>query len=119
MCLEDVAIGMATWVGQVTATIGVGGGNVVAANPKRTLLIIGAPESNTIWFSFKKDTGAGHGFSMTVGSTPMVFDIQRHGNLCQLELNAVAIGANGTFSVIVGELDLARLREFKHKLGIG
>lgn len=118
MCLQDVAIGMATWTSSRQVTVGAALVNVAAANPQRTLLILPPPSALTVWLSPDKNTGAGFGVELTGGMAPIIFDVQRHGNLSQREWNAVAIGGTATITVIEGQLDLDRLEEFLRKLKV-
>lgn len=118
MCLQDVAIGMATWTSSRQVTVGASLVNVAAANPLRTLLIFPPPSSLTVWISPDKNTGAGFGLGITGGMSPVILDVQKHGSLPSKEWNAVAIGGTATITVIEGQLDLERLEEFLRKLKV-
>lgn len=112
MCLADYAIGKGTFVGEREIGVGATGGVLIEANPNRCLIVIGPPKTNNVWLTTSGSPGLGTGIFLGVGQAPLIFDWQRHGNLCSKGWWAVTVAGGDNLSVIEGEFELKRAREF-------
>lgn len=117
MCLADYAIGQSLFCAEHKINVGATSSLLVAANPNRALLIIGPPETDNVWLTTVQPASLGQGFFIGVGQAPIILDWQRHGNTCAKAWYAITVAGSDLVSVMEGEFDLARAKDFLRKLG--
>lgn len=112
MCLADYAIGQSLFGSERQLAVAATSGILVEANKNRALLIFGPPKTNNVWISTNNPAVVGQGFILTVGAQPFVLDWQRHGNQASRAWYAITVAGADNISVLEGEFELKRAREF-------
>lgn len=84
MCIEDVRLGREIAVQEQSIRLTTANKIVIDASPNRVTLIIYPPLSGTLTLSLTPVAIAGKGVVLVPASSPLHFDIRKHGNLvCQ------------------------------------
>jgi hypothetical protein len=117
MCYQDVLLGAATDVGERAVTItNSGTDSLVGGDPRRSLLIIGPPDTGEVWLSTSNSPAVGVGFHINANDPPLVLDVQTYGQLVRKGWSAVSSVAASKLSVYEGAIDLERFRASGGKL---
>lgn len=119
MCLADYAIGRSLFGSERQVPIAAATGLLIEANPNRALVIFGPPKTNDVWISTNNPAAVGQGFLLAVGAQPFVLDWQRHGNQASRAWYAITVANTDNISVLEGEFELKRAREFLAQLERG
>lgn len=117
MCLQDYAIGFGTFASELQMAVQAADQILVGANPNRSLLIVTHPDANSVWVTTLGTAVAGTGWHLGTGDQPLVLDVCRYGNLPTKAFRIIAVGGVSNLSVLQGEFDIERAREFIRKLG--
>jgi hypothetical protein len=92
MCLEDVRLMRETSANDFVVLVAGVGLLVVPQERKRVALVVQNIGTNPMQISLTKPSALGSGMSLPVGGNPVVFDIQKHGDLVTRGFWAIAAG---------------------------
>lgn len=107
MCMEDINIGRETRATMHTFTVGAADQKLLDYNPYRVGLILSAPPSGSVTYSWAAITNQGLGWHMVNGTQPLKLNIRDDGEAVKQELHSLADAATRRISVT--EITLARM----------
>lgn len=81
MCMEDIRIGRKTGSTQITVTVSNPSSVILPADAKRTAIVISPPAAGTMFVAFGRDASTTSGIRVEPVTSPLILDLQHHGNL--------------------------------------
>ena len=108
MCFEDVQLGRESNSGEFRKTVTTTGAGLVSNAPGRIAIIFGTPSGNNVRISTEQITTFEGGIILTTSGSPLILDIQHHGDLVRKAWNAISTGGDAEISIMEVFLDRGR-----------
>jgi hypothetical protein len=120
VCLQDLAMGFATDVGESSVNIlSVSSTPVIGGNPKRTMLYFTPPVSGNVWLSTNNAAAVGLGLHLHSSLPGVLLTIQQYGQLVQKGWSGINDTAPSLIGIFEGFMDPDKLAHFMQQLKAG
>lgn len=99
MCMEDVRLGRQSHAQEIKCIVTTTSALILPYDPHRIALVISCPTGSNVHLSFGPVAVSGGGMVLGQLGTPIVLNIQQHGDIVRRAIYAVSDNTTATFMI--------------------